>query len=254
MRSRWRTGIAFGTLAAGWILPARTPEADSNLLRITVYDAAHAPREVMQRVFASLCAILHEAGITAQMTEGDLEADEASRFTYVSLPGTGAESEASCHARRDIALKIIALSPPGVHETVLGMSSPFADGGLNVRMFNDHVVEAASRHRRPYAAVLACAIAHEIGHVLLRSGSHEMHGLMSGVWTEHEYAHMGSDALLFFTGEEAGAMLANLRGAGCASQRSAPNRPQILQKNVQRHAKMPFTTSPATPVNRASWP
>ena len=44
--------------------------------------------------------------------------------------------------------------------------------GLNVRMFNDRIRWAAMRRNRSYTTVLAHVIAHEIGHVLLRTSEH----------------------------------------------------------------------------------
>jgi hypothetical protein len=57
--------------------------------------------------------------------------------------------------------------------------------------------------------VLSYAMAHEIGHVLLKSGSHGQSGIMTNVWTEHEYEQMVPGALAF-ADDEARKMSANL--------------------------------------------
>jgi hypothetical protein len=52
------------------------------------------------------------------------------------------------------------------------MAQPLARVGLSVRIFYDHVQYAAEKNNRQDALVLAHVIAHEIGHVLLRSNAH----------------------------------------------------------------------------------
>src|SRR5262249_53954797 len=120
-----------------------------------------------------------------------------------------------CLARRDIALDILPSAVRGVKKQVLGMSQPFSRTGLNVRIYDDHVRAAAARENRSYAIVLAHAMAHEIGHVLLRSNTHTGRGLMSDVWTGREYDWMGKEAL-FFTAGDSRKMRATLSGTACA--------------------------------------
>ena len=119
-----------------------------------------------------------------------------------------------CGVRRDIVLKIVASSPMSLKETVLGTSSPFVAFGLNVRVFDDHIREAAFQHHLPHAIVLSYVMAHEIGHVLLRSGLHGRWGIMSSVWRDHEYEQMPLGALVF-SNAEAKSMSANLRAPVC---------------------------------------
>jgi len=215
MNTRRLVGVALGTLAIGdWRMTAQNPVTASAELRITVYDQAHLPREVARSAFDRLRIVLRQSGIAVELVAGDLAADEASLFTYISVP-KGHEQEAACRARRDIALKINDISPGGVAETVLGIAAPLALTGLNARVYNQHIREAAFRHNRPYAVVLAYAIAHEIGHVLLRSSVHEQWGLMSSVWREREFAQMADAPVMFFTLDESKRMLMNLRGMGC---------------------------------------
>jgi hypothetical protein len=94
------------------------------------------------------------------------------------------------------------------------MSSPFAAFGLNVRLFDDHIRKAALWHDMPYMTVLPYAMAHEIGHVLLRSGSHSRRGIMSRVWTKYEYERMAHGAL-GFSDDETKTMSANLLAPVC---------------------------------------
>jgi hypothetical protein len=208
----WLVGVAVGTLVIGDSrMAAQNPVAVPAQLRITVYDQAQLPQALKQRAFDQLRLVFHQAGIDIDLAVGDSAADEASLFMYIGLPPKGHEQEAACRARRDIALKITDMSAPGLPETVLGIASPLTPAGLNVRVYTHRIREAALRHNRPYASVLSYAIAHEIGHVLLRSNAHDKWGLMSSVWTEREYAQMADTGVLFFTGDESKRMLMSLR-------------------------------------------
>jgi hypothetical protein len=105
------------------------------------------------------------------------------------------------------------------------MAQPLACKGLNVRIFDDRVRRTAWWHGRPHPAILAHAMAHEIGHVLLRTSAHSERGLMSSVWTEYEYGWMAK-ALMFFTGKQAQEMRANLSGSRCRNAEVLPQRGQ----------------------------
>jgi hypothetical protein len=210
-------GVTLGTLAiGGWRMTAQnTITGGLTELQITIYDQAHISRDVTQSVSDQLRLIFRQAGISINLIEGDSAADEASLFTYTGLPQTGYEQEFACRARRDIALKIVGASPAGLQETVFGMASPLARLGLNVRIFDDHIRQASVQRNRPHANLLSCAIAHEIGHVLLRGKPHGKEGLMSAVWSGHEYEEIAVEGVMFFTPDESRGMLMSLRGMGC---------------------------------------
>lgn len=184
--------------------------AASDELRITVYDEAHLPREVLLDAMDRLRLILRQAKIASHLVLGDPAAPEASLFMYVSVPSEGEKPQIGGGARRNIALKIVGTSPGSLAHEVLGMSSPLAPFGLNVRIFNDHIREVALQHDLSDTIVLSYAMAHEIGHVLLRSGSHGPQGIMSRIWTKREYDQMDRGILLF-SDDEATMVSANLR-------------------------------------------
>ena len=144
-----------------------------------------------------------------------MASDEASFVTAPTVPHRGQELAAVCRARRDIALKILATAPSGVKGTILGLAVPLAWAGLNARVFDDNIRDIALNRHRAHEVVLAHVIAHEIGHVLLRTNSHSGRGLMSAVWTDYEYAWIARN-LMFFTTDQSNTMRMALSGAGCA--------------------------------------
>jgi hypothetical protein len=192
--------------------------ASAAQLRIVVYDQARVPKEVTRTAFEDLRQIFHESGIEIELGAGDGSAFEASLITYPAPPPRGHEREAACLARRDIALEILAVAPAFAHpkSTTLGVSQPLAREGLNVRVFDDRIQDAAMRENRTHAAVLAHVIAHEIGHVLLRTNGHNPRGLMSSPWTDFEYGNI-LRGLMFFTADQSKTMRMALSGAGCAN-------------------------------------
>jgi hypothetical protein len=186
-------------------------------VRVTVYDEVALPAEVRESAVDDLRRIFRQSGVDLQWEAGALDADEASLFLYPGAVRKGHEQEVMCRARRDIALKI-NLAPRGLALETLGMAQPMAHAGLNARIFDDRVREAARRRNLPHAVVLAHAIAHEIGHVLLRSESHDPHGLMANSWSDYEYRWMAR-GLIFFTSDQSRRMRATLRNELCASAR-----------------------------------
>jgi hypothetical protein len=180
-------------------------------LRITVYDKAELSPPLSMAVVDESERIFRVAGISIEWVAGDQAASEATLMVY-QTPPRNRDWESSCLARRDIALEILRTAPPGVKSTVLGMAQPLARVGLNVRVFYDHVQYAAKMNNRGDALVLAHVIAHETGHVLLRSNAHSGCGLMSRVWAGNEYASI-ANSTLFFTAGEAREMRMTLSGA-----------------------------------------
>jgi hypothetical protein len=198
--------------------------ASSEQLRITVYDGARLPPGIIAPAFEDLRAILRRAGIDVEVISGDLTAPEASHLELPAPPRKGAELAAACRARRDIALEILKTAPPQYKPSILGYAQPLASAGLNVRVFNDRIRWAAAEGKHTHSTFLAHVMAHEIGHVLLRSGEHSSWGLMSPAWREHDHAWM-SRSLMFFSRQQATAMRMELSAAKCpASVSVAGNR------------------------------
>lgn len=232
MKRGWLSGTLLAVALAANCRPAvRSAGTGSGELRITVYDKAHLPREVLSAALDRLRLILQHARIASHPVLGNLADPEASLFMYVALPSYAEEPPMACGARRGIALKIVDASPGSLQEGVLGMSSPFAAFGLNVLLFNDHIRQAAVLHGLSQTMVLSYAMAHEIGHVLLMSGFHGPAGLMSSIWTKHEYQQMAAGTLAF-SDEEARTMSANLRAPVCHNWRSA-GRPRAGRKSLE---------------------
>jgi hypothetical protein len=65
---------------------------------------------------------------------------------------------------------------------------PSTHTGAMATIFNDQVVSVARRSSIDISALLGRAVAHELGHLLLRARGHSRTGLMRAVWTDEELA------------------------------------------------------------------
>jgi hypothetical protein len=73
--------------------------------------------------------------------------------------------------------------PPGVSKSILGHSSPLASEGINATYSGMQFSPRPIPYQVPIPVILGHAIAHEIGHALLRLGTHSATRLMSASWT-----------------------------------------------------------------------
>jgi hypothetical protein len=80
---------------------------------------------------------------------------------------------------------------------VLGAATRTALGTGIALVFYQRIVEESDRHQVAPARVLACAMAHELGHLLQEAPSHEPAGLMRGVWRESDFRSASAGRLRF---------------------------------------------------------
>ena len=189
--------------------------ASAEQLHITVYDKAQTRQQVIEDVNDQLRRIFRHAGIEADIAAGDPASAEASLVVYRHGQSQSESPYMTCRGRRDIAVDILPATPPGMREQMMAFALPCAEVGLNVRVFADRVSDLASVQHRPYAIVLAHVIAHECGHVLLRTNAHGTYGLMARVWETYEFELLKLGHMMFFTREQSQRMRATLTGDDC---------------------------------------
>ena len=75
-------------------------------------------------------------------------------------------------------------APRGISPEAMGVAPSPGDGtrGTQAYVFMDRVENFAAEHQLALSSVLACAIAHEIGHLLLPPNAHVANGVMRGGW------------------------------------------------------------------------
>jgi len=188
--------------------------AQAEQLRVTVYDRANLTQDMKQRVVQDLRFIFQHSEIAIDFAAGALDADEATLVTYANVVSKEQERRLACQARRDIAIAIVPVAPSGTPQNVLGRAFPLAAAGLNVQVYSAHIAAAAFVHNIPAADLMAHAIVHEIGHVLLRSTIHTGSGLMAGVWNSREFGWITKGSM-FFTPTQAISIREAIKGLGC---------------------------------------
>jgi hypothetical protein len=144
-----------------------------NLARVSERDLSQAEGEV-SRIFA-------EADMEVHWAVGALD-DRASLITDQSPQNS---SPAGCrvarHAR-ELRLQLLQHAPRGVAPGTLGFSLPCAAFGIDSTIFVDHCESVTYQILASFSKVLGYTIAHELGHLLLRSSEHSPTGLMRARW------------------------------------------------------------------------
>jgi hypothetical protein len=88
-------------------------------------------------------------------------------------------------------------------QPVLGAAIHTPKGSPVAYVFYRRVVDQAIRHDATTASVLASAMAHEVGHLLLPTPNHSHDGLMRGCWDAQEFQRASTGDLRFSAGEGA---------------------------------------------------
>ena len=86
-------------------------------------------------------------------------------------------------------------------KTVMGAALRTANGGAIVYVFYRRVQAEAERYEVSTARVLACAMAHELGHLLLPVRAHASAGLMRACWSRDEFQRAEHGQLRFLPEE-----------------------------------------------------
>jgi hypothetical protein len=80
---------------------------------------------------------------------------------------------------------------------VLGAAVRTQLGSRFAWVYYERVRQEADRHLVPTARLLACAMAHEIGHLVQVSPGHDREGLMRAVWTAADFRRASTGRLRF---------------------------------------------------------
>lgn len=179
-------GLALGVLSSG------------QSLTIRVYNLANAPAGIISRASAVAGQILVQAGITAIWEEGSPDSLEG-QLTDMSPCGTVTATDTREYLVVSVAKGTLARVYPGA----LGYALPCGRQGAHARIFYDRTVKLAlgSSLRLDIGTLLGAEIAHEIGHVLLRSMEHSARGIMKAKWGSMEFQELACKDLRFASNE-----------------------------------------------------
>jgi len=94
---------------------------------------------------------------------------------------------------------------------VMGAAVRTRQGNAAAYVFYRRVQAEADRYEVSAALVLACAIAHELGHLLLPARAHAPAGLMRACWSRNEF-HRAEQGQLTFLPDEVARIRAGMGG------------------------------------------
>lgn len=199
--------IFVNTLALGLVLtmsPAAfarnrsTPRGEAKLgITIRVYNYAQVPASELARAETGAASILREAGIETAWLDCALSEEELKMNPVCEHAAGPAE----------LWLKILPQSMArrsGFPDTTMGFALLSSDGrrGSESFVFYRWVERLAEMDYAPRHAILAHAMAHEIGHLLLGTNSHFPVGIMRADWTQKDLQCISREGLQF-TSEQA---------------------------------------------------
>ncbi len=150
-------------------------------VQIRVFNLARVPRRDLSRAEGEVTRIFAEAEIEVHWAEGALD-DRASLITDQSANNTSPAGCKMARHARELRFQLLRHAPQGVTTGTLGYSLPCAAFGIDSTIFIDHCEGVTYQSLAPFSKVLAYSMAHELGHLLLRSNEHSPTGLMRARW------------------------------------------------------------------------
>jgi hypothetical protein len=150
--------------------PVDAAEPLAILLRVR--DTAHVPHDVLTNAKADVTRIYREIGVEAlwPTTESLLTESNATRQSALTVAIVSMEQAERMHSH--------------IADGRVGFAARAADGdGQLVYVIYDRVERLTGGNGVRRASMLAIAIAHEIGHLLLPPNGHSLRGLMRAEWT-----------------------------------------------------------------------
>jgi hypothetical protein len=171
-------------------------QSPSLQITVRVRDYARVLPTMLEQAERQVAAIFREAGVQIVWPEGAAAGERSSNQDEPQNAGPLA----------DVALGILTssmaskLAFPGEK---LGFALPCAPdkSACIADVFYQRVEELAARSRTPLPRVLACAVAHEIGHLLLGANSHSDRGIMRAGWRPADFEPNAAASLLFTASE-----------------------------------------------------
>ena len=151
---------------------------------VSVYDFARVGPKTLRQAEQLAADVFVSAGIVARLTTA-ISADRRVLGSDFSAPSVGGCTQLPLPAI--IRAQILPHAPPGFAPHALGYSLPCAQQGAQITVYADRMEAVSHAGYAAFYGVLGHSLAHELGHVLLRSNAHDPSGLMKDVWTQTDW-------------------------------------------------------------------
>jgi hypothetical protein len=175
------------------VLPASAGEPRQPAVALIVYDQAAVPTDVSRRAATAVIRIYKESGVDVAW----IDPIASPEYRMINPNSNSPEMFVIQFMIRRRA------SAPGAQAVMGTALGGTGDNGGMVHMFYDQVLKTAHRYHQPVYDILAQAIAHEVGHVLLPFPAHSPTGIMRAYWDGDDIRH-AMNGTLTFTSAQAG--------------------------------------------------
>ena len=152
-------------------------------LVLQLHDFAGTPPSVIQNAERELTRVYDAIGVHVEWDNAAQHANEGAALHVILV----------AHEEGDLRR---------TRESVMAATLRTAKGTPVVYVFYRRVEAEASRYAVSVDLVLACALAHELGHVLMPERRHSKEGLMRACWGRDDF-HRANQGQLRFSADEA---------------------------------------------------
>jgi hypothetical protein len=179
-----RSFIGIGAVIAMTFAGTHTAASGEHpvLLAVVVYNQAAVPLEVLKKARGTISSIYREADVNVMWID-PASAAAGANFTIRLLIRPRA-----INAQRSLMGSALG----DTHET-----------GGSAFVYYDRVLRSAHERQQDVVGVLAYAMAHEMGHLLLPAPAHAPSGIMRGAWDGDDLRHIASGSLKFTPAQQA---------------------------------------------------
>jgi len=188
---------------SAWLSCIAVADADPRASVVRVYDTGNGSSAGRTAAIRTASAILNEAGVPIEWRD---------------CTRSGSQPDCQHPRRGDLIVRIMPTAKPGTvssgsslllrtrrgeEHLQLGIAvlNPVTLAGQMATVFQEPVQRIASRSGVDPAELLGRTMAHEIGHLLLRTKSHSATGLMREVWSLEELTSNRGDDWRFAPGD-----------------------------------------------------
>jgi hypothetical protein len=193
-----RTWISILVLLVTMTIAASAAESQPFALTIREYNLAGIKDRELVQTHREVERIFQKVGIAIRWEHG--ESDDPEAYNTESNSSDGRKEKLPIPNR--ISIRILSNRQTRFASRDLGTSLPFRTTGVQVTVFSDNVHQTSFELEISPEMLLGHVIAHEIGHVLLRSSHHSL-GIMNAHWSRTDYYRMKCGGLDFTGADKA---------------------------------------------------
>jgi hypothetical protein len=185
--------------------PAVAAGSARTKLRVEVYNLAELSRRNIDSSTDEASRLMREVGIDIEWQFPVSQSPPQQTLSLDRVVNWGHADDAD-----PFIVRILPAAPKDLPFT-LGYSLPAEPDWIHAVIFGDHVEEVHYRNRVAFSCLLGYAIAHELTHMVLKSGRHSIRGVMKARWERTDLLDIACGRLHFNPEEEDSISRAALR-------------------------------------------